>query len=136
MPIPDDERFERYLREFKPVAADPLPIEKRKRVIWRSWAFAFSAAAALIALIALVYAVRLQHRPAGEPSALGPAKSATVEQLANAQPLTLQGANDLLTHAPSFQAALDGVAFHRERANLPQGSGSALATLSKEDIKL
>ena len=38
--------------------------------------------------------------------------------------------------APSFSAALDNVAFQRQRRKLPQGSLSALAALSKEDIKL
>ena len=59
-----------------------------------------------------------------------------VEQIANSEPLTLQRANALLARASSVEAALDGVAFSRQRSNLPQGSQSALATLSKEDIKL
>ena len=135
MPIPDDERFERYLREFKPVAADPLLLERRKPLIWRSWVFAFSATA-LIALVALLFMARLRRQPAGAPSARRTAQPAALHELANSQPLTLQRANDLLTHASSFKAALDGVAFHRQRTNLPQGSESALANLSKEDIKL
>ena len=137
MPIFDDERFEHYLSQFRPVAADPLPIERRSPAIRRrSWMFAFSAATALAALIVLVFVVRVHRKPGGSTTVKGPATATVIEQLANSQPLTLQRANDLLARAPSFKAALDGVAFQRQPSKLPQGSRSALATLGKEDIKL
>lgn len=136
MPTPDDERFKQYLSEFKPVPADPLPIERRAPAIWRSWVFALPAAAALAILVAVLFAVRLHRKPAGPAIVKGAANLTAIEQLANSQPLTLQRANDLLAHAPSFKAALDGVAFQRQRGDLPKGSKSALSTLSTEDIKL
>jgi hypothetical protein len=33
VPTFDDERFEHYLSQFRPVAADPLPIEQRSPAI-------------------------------------------------------------------------------------------------------
>jgi hypothetical protein len=136
MPTPDDERFKQYLSEFKPVPADPLPIERRAPAIWRSWVFALPVAAALAILVAVVFAVRLHRQPAGPAIVKGAANPTAIEQLANSQPLTLQRANDLLAHASSFKAALDSVAFQRQRGDVPKGSKSALSTLSREDIKL
>ena len=57
------------------------------------------------------------------------------EQLTNAQPLTVGRANTLLVHAPSFKAAVDLVAFQSQAAQLPKGTHSALALLSKENTK-
>jgi hypothetical protein len=133
VPIPDDERFERYLRQFRPVAAEPLPLSKRARSIWRWWVFVLSAAAALAVLVASVLVIHFRRSPAQSPSAKN---MVGIEQVANAQPLTLGRANHLLAHAPSFKAALDGVAFQRQRNPLSEGTRSALASLSKEDIKL
>lgn len=131
MPIPDDERFERYLKQFRPVFPEPLPIEVRGRAIWRWWFFALPAALAV--LVASLLAIHFRRRPAQSPSAKN---MAGIEQLTNIEPLTLGRANHLLAHARSFKAALDGVAFQRQRSPLPEGTRSALATLSKEDIKL
>lgn len=136
MPTPDDERFKQYLSEFKPVPGDPLPIERRAPAIWRSWVFALPAAAALAVLVAVLFAVHLHRKPAGPAIVKSAANPTAIEQLSNSQPLTLQRANDLLAHASSFKAALDNVAFQRQRGDLPKGSKSALSTLSREDLKL
>jgi hypothetical protein len=133
VPIPDDERFERYLRQFRPIAPEPLPRERAGRTIWRWQVFALPAAVALAILVASVLAIRFRHRPAQSSSSKN---MAGIEQLTNAPLLTLGRANDLLAHARSFKAALDGVAFQRQRSQLAEGARSALATLSKEDIKL
>jgi len=133
VPIPDDERFERYLRQFRPVAPEPLPIERCGRAMWRWRSFALPAAAALAIVVAFVLASHVRRRPAQSSTA---ENMAGLEHVANAQPLTLGRANDLLAHAPSFKAALDGVAFQRQCSQLSKGTRSALATLSKEDIKL
>ena len=133
VPIPDDERFERYLRRFRPVAAEPLPIERRARAIWRWWVFALPAAATLALLVASVLGIHFRRRSAQSPSAKN---MVGIEQVTNTRPLTLGRASDLLAHAPSFKAALDGLAFQRQRSQLSEGTRSALASLSKEDIKL
>jgi hypothetical protein len=133
VPIRDDEQFERYLRQFKPVAAGPLPAARRRSALVRSWLYFVPAAAAVAVLLVLMFTPRGRSKPVIAPQA---ENSAGAQELATAQPLTLQQANELLTHAPSFSAALDNVAFQRQRRKLPQGSLSALAALSKEDIKL
>ena len=133
MPIPDDEQFERYLRQFKPLAADPLPVARRRPALTRFWLYFVPAAAAIAVLLVLFFTLRGRSKPVIARQAKSPAGS---EELATSQPLTLQQANELLAHAPCFTAALDNVAFQRQRRKLPQGSLSALAALSKEDIKL
>ena len=133
MPIPDDEQFERYLRQFKPLAADPLPVARRRRAVARFWLYFVPAAAAIAVVVVLLFTLRGRTKPVIAPQAKG---SVGTQELATSQPLTLRQANELLAHAPSFSAALDNVAFQRQRRKLPQGSLSALAALSKEDIKL
>ena len=133
MAVPEDERFERYLRQFRPVTPEPLPIKRRGPVSWRWWVFAVPAAAALAVVVASVLAMYLRNRPTRSP---GTKNSAAIEEVRNAEPLTLGRANDLLAHAPSFKAALDGIAFQRQRSQLSKGTRSALVTLSEEAIKL
>jgi hypothetical protein len=59
-----------------------------------------------------------------------------VEQVKDLRPLTLGSANELLAHAPSFRAATDRLAFQSQAIPLSKGTQSALAVLSKENIKL
>jgi hypothetical protein len=133
MPIPDDESFERYLRQFRPVAPEPLPIKRRGHAISRWWVFALPAAAAVAVLVASVLAIYFRNRSTRSP---GTKNLAAIEEVTNAEPLTRGRANDLLAHASSFKAAVDAVAFQRQRSQLSKGTRSALATLSKENIKL
>ena len=133
MPIRDDEQFETYLREFKPVAAGSLPAARRRSVPVRFCLYFVPAAAAVAVLLVLMFTLRGRSKPVIAPQAKN---SAGIQELATAQPLTLQQANELLAHAPTFSAALDNVAFQRQRRKLPHGSLSALAALGKEDIKL
>lgn len=133
MPILDDDQFERYLRQFKPLAADPLPVARRRSALVRLRLYFVPAAAAIAALLVLFFTLRGRSKPGTAPQAKSPAGS---EQLVTSQPLTLQEADELLAHAPSFTSALDKVAFQRQRRKLPLGSLSALAALSKEDAKL
>jgi len=133
VPIPDDEQFERYLRQFKPLAARPLPVARRRPGLVRFWLYFVPVAAAIAVLLVLLFALRGRSKRVIAPQAKSSAGS---QELATAQPLTLQQANELLAQAPSFTAALDNVAFKRQRRKLPQGSLSALAALSKEEIEL
>src|SRR5690348_18497535 len=55
---------------------------------------------------------------------------------AGGRPLTIRSANELLARAPSVKSALDELAFHGRRNQLPCGTQSALAVLGKEDFKL
>jgi len=129
VPIPDDERFERYLKQFRPAAAEPL-LGQQGRTVPRRWVFAFAAAAALAVLAASVVAIRLHRRPA---SSAGAESAAGVQQLTSVPPLTLGRANDLLIHAPSFKSAIDQLPFQPERRQVPEGAQSALAVLSQEE---
>ena len=132
MPISDDEEFERYLKRFRPLAAQPLPLPRAGGAPGRWWAFAIPVAAVLAA-VAWVVVVHLRPRPAPSP---GAEKIVAHQQVTNAPPLTLGRTNHLLTHAESFKAALDSVAFQRQRSPLAKGNQSALATLGKEDFEL
>lgn len=128
--MPDDDQFERYLRQFRPIIAEPLPVESRRRARW--WVFALAATAALAVIVTAVLVIRFHRKPAG--SAISE-RSAAIEQLTSAQPLTLRSANDLLARAPSFESAMDSLAFQSNRIQVEPGRQSALETLAKEDMK-
>ncbi len=138
MPTPDldderDDRFEVYLKQFRPIAPEPLPVERIRRVTRRSFALAVSAAVAAVILIASVLA---SHPRTGRShSSDGPGNLAGGERLIDQQPLTIGSANDLLAHAPSVEAALDRVPFHPTSSPLPKGKQSALAVLSEDHEK-
>ena len=126
MPILDDEQFERYLKEFRPLAPESLQIEKRpsgarRRFVVTMWASACAAS--------LLLAFLLWHRPK-------PSQSSSAPQFAGSQSLTIGRANALLVHAPSLKEAFDDLSFQPQPASQPEGKQSALAALSKENIKL
>jgi hypothetical protein len=133
MPVPDNERFEHYLRQFRPIAAEPLPLP-RPRTITRRWHwFAFAAAATTVLLVTTIVLFKTRSNPA--PSHNAPiAKYA--EQLVNAPRLTSRSTSGDLEHARTFEDALDSIAFTRQRISLAKGTQSALAALGKEDFKL
>ena len=126
MPILDDEQFERYLKEFRPLAPESLQIQKRpsrarRPFVVTMWA---SACAASVLLAFLLW-----HRPR-------PFQPASAPQFAGSQSLTIGRANALLVHAPSLKEAFDDLSFQPQPASQPEGKQSALAALSKENIKL
>lgn len=122
MPILDDEQFERYLKEFRPLAPESLQIEKqssrapRRRIAYLAWG---AACAAIVLLAFLVW-----NRPK-------PPQPANTPQLAGSQPLTIGRANALLARAPSLKEAFDEPSFQPEPASQPEGDHSALAVLSE-----
>ncbi len=131
---PDDERFERYLKQFRPLPPESLQTEKHRRATRRPFALAAGAAAAAAILVAAVLTMSPRRKPAHSPD--GTEDLAGVQQLTNPQPLTIGSASALLAHAPSFKAAVDLVAFRSQATQLPKGARSALAVLSKENAKL
>lgn len=133
MPGSDDERFEQYLKGFRPISPLPLPIQRSG---WTSRRAVVMAALAAAAAVLVVAAVMLRSRPEPNQSSQGESRPAAVEQLANSQPLTIRSANAMLAQAPSAKAAIDSVAFQSQKTPLPQGKRSALAELSKEKTKL
>ncbi len=132
MPTPDDEPFEKYLKQFRPLPGEPLKIEEPGRSTRRSLAFAAWAGIAAVLLVLTVLALRISPKR----SAAGIGQGSSAEQFMTAQPLTLGRANALLTGATSFKAALDNMAFHAQTSPLSKDERSAVAILSKEKIKL
>lgn len=132
MPIRDEEQFEKYLKQFRPVAADTLPVKKqvraRRPLLLAAWAA--MAAAILVAAMVSVFLHWPPHRP-GEVRKNRPG----VEELNSPQPLTIAKANALLAEAPSFKAAVDNMAFQSESKPISEGRYSALALLSEEATK-
>jgi hypothetical protein len=134
VPTPEDERFERYLKQFRPLPPETLQIEKHERAtrlpfVFAKWTAVAAAAAAM--LIAAVLTNQSRLKPTHSPSGTG--SPATVERLTS---LTIGSANGLLARAPSVKAAVDQVAFRSQTTPLSKGTQSALAVLSKENIKL
>ena len=133
MPVHDDEQFEKYLKQFRPVAPEALPLKEQDRARRPLWFAAWAAVAAAI-LVAVILSLRFYQRPSPvrETRVAGP----NVERLANPQPLTIRSANALLASAPSFKAAVESVAFQPGSRPLSEGRHSALAALGKEESKL
>ena len=132
MSTPDDERFEIYLKQFRPLFPHALPITKREREFPRFWVFGTWSASAAAAIILGVVSFRvILSRFPGRPK-----NPQSVSMNAPMQPLTMRYANSLLATAPSYKAALDEMAFHRERSTVPKDKQSAIAVLEKEKIKL
>lgn len=135
MPIHDnDEQFERYLKQFRPLAPEPLSTEKhvgrtRGALICAAWA-AFAAAVLFAAWLTVL--PRFKQVPSPDNAA----RLTGVEQLTSPQPLTVGSTSALLARAPSFKTAVDQVAFQPRAIELPIGTRSAFATLDKEDSKL
>jgi hypothetical protein len=127
VPAPDDERFESYLKQFRPVTPPPLQAEMPTRSRRNRLLAAASLAAALVLIVA-AFSLRVRpHRTSG---------AATAEPLQRPEPLTLGSANALLANAPSFKAAIDKVSFPPPTAPSSPGKTSALAVLSKEKSRL
>jgi hypothetical protein len=130
----DAERFEAYLKQFRPRAAESLPMAARRRVARLWFTLPAFAVAAMVILVLVVLAVRRHQQSSPVPRSV--ASSAGVQRLRKRAPLTIRDANDLLAHAPSFQEALDELAFESENAPAPRGRKSALGALSEELNKL
>ena len=131
MPIPDDERFEIQLKEFRPLVSAPLALPERSGRRWPlqlRWAGA--VAAVLIAGALMIYLS--STRPAGRKPT---PPTATAGPVAPPAPLTLGRANALLAASSNVRAAVNGIAFSSDRSPLPEGKQSALEVLSREEFR-
>jgi hypothetical protein len=127
-----DDRFEAYLKRFHPLSIATLPVERPSRTIRRGFVLVTTGAAAVILLVAAIVA----HSRAGRTDKLEAVANAVgAERLANTRPLTMRSANLLLAAAPSFEAAVEEMAFPPQTTPLPKDQHSALAVLSEERIK-
>jgi hypothetical protein len=136
MPIPDDDdQFERYLKQFRPLAPEPLPVVQWHRST-RARALGLCALAAAIgvAAFAVLYpSINSGHLPTGKEGV------SAVDPSPQVQRLTIGAANALLADAPSLKVALDGVAAQELKSQgipLVNGKQSALTALGKEKTKL
>lgn len=127
----DDEQFESYLKRFQPIAPKPIKglgvAETPRR-----W---FAPAASITALAAtFIVAVILWHTGNNRVAVRSAAhKEMFVDRHALLEPLTTRTADAWLATAPSFQAAVDDLAFRSGTTPIPQGQESALAVLSREE---
>jgi hypothetical protein len=130
VPVPDD-KFEIYLRQFSPCQPEPLPIKPRVYTHWATrgktiFTTGMAIAAVVVVAILLTYP-RTNHFQQSEGGL-----STNATHIEVARPLTIRSANTILGEAPSFKAAIDGIAFSRPATQLPKEMHSALSVLSKE----
>ena len=132
MPSPEEERFEMYLKQFRPIATPPLRLETSGGRMRHFFLIAAPAAAAVMIALAVTL-----HIPLVQTTGVSkPRGAASTAGLENRGPLTLGSANALLATAPSFPAVLDDMWFH-PAATPPAGDKtSAFSILSKEKSKL
>ncbi len=131
----DDDKFESFLREFRPRRPRPLTINglepgRRRRFVHRAWA---GAAAVIVVAAILFFIAKHGQKQPGTPDT---ARNSAPVEFASPEPLTIASANALLAQAPSVKAAVDQMAFSPQSAQVPEGKHSALAVLSEEKIKL
>lgn len=126
----EDEKFEAYLKRFRPLMPDPLPMQQTAKVSRRTWTVRawIAATAATVALVLLVQRHKARVRD------LSPSQN--VSSFVADLPLTVGTANALLATAPSYKAFIDDLAFRSANSEIPKGKESALTVLSKEKIKL
>jgi len=134
VPTLDDERFEAYLKQFRPLVPDPLPAVEpnsgaRRKFVLGAWV---AAAVAIVVLGALTFHIRTNRARVTE----NVVNVGNPEHLQDRQLLTMWSANALMAKAPSFKAMVDGMAFRSQAVPLPKGRRSAVAVLGKEKIKL
>ncbi len=129
---PDDERFETYLKQFRPLMPDKFPVSQikpapRPHSDLTIWAVGGVVATAILGVATVQV---LNHRVTGESN-----HSAKVTLLAPT-PLTMRRADALLATAPSYKAVMNELAFPPKSSTVPNDKQSALAILGKEKIKL
>ena len=134
MQTPDDEKFEAYLRRFRPIAPEPIPTlsvghSSRRSPPLGVW---LAAVAAILVIGAVIVHVRSSRIVVSYTSS----DAGFSERHAPSEPLTMQSANAWLATAPSVKAAVDDLAFRSQTGPIAQGKQSAVAVLSKEKLRL
>lgn len=124
----DDDKFEVYLKQFRPRSPEPLPVVTRGRHVRRALAVGSWAVALVLTgvLLATSWTAKPPHSSAG-------AGDRTTFQTADFHPLTIRTANELLDRAPSLQAAMNQLLLDSGENTIPK-SQSAFAALSKENV--
>lgn len=127
MPMSEDERFESYLRNFRPRPPSLPPRRRRGKV--RRFLISVSVAAGILVAALVGSHFRAAHRYLSRTSEDVPKANSTPR----AGPLTTEGANAALFRNSSVNAALDQMAFS-PRSNPPSaGQVSALELLGRRN---
>jgi hypothetical protein len=137
MSIHDDEQFEKYLKEFRPLTPAALPSEKKRGKNAKSgtaprMVALVAAAATMLGVVVFTFSLRLDQGSTSRTVA----RTDGTERLLNPQPLTIRSANALLLSAPSFEAAVNEMVFPSQATLLPKDKHSAITVLSKQRTKL
>ena len=127
MPMSEDERFESYLRNFRPLPPSPRPRRRARGKVRRFLISTVSAAAGI--LIAALLGFHFRARQARSPTSENVQK---VSSIPMAGPLTAGRANAVLFRNSSVQAGLDQMAFPMRSNPLSAGEVSALELLGEE----
>jgi len=133
--IPDDEKFEMYLKRFAPIAPEPILMPRLENASPR-WFRLTVWVTALTAILFILGTAILRDRGG---RTVVPKAARDVTSTRQREPLgllTLRRANTLLARAPSFKDAIDDMAFRSQSQPIPVGQQSEIAVLSKEKIKL
>lgn len=131
MPILDDDRFEAYLKTFRPIVPDALPLIANTQKSWRRFLLRSAVAAAAVVILGVISFHIVDSRVTEKRS-----NSASPEVASPKPPLTMQEANELLARAPSYKSAMDNLVFRSQGSVIPNDKQSAIAVLGKEKIKL
>jgi hypothetical protein len=135
VPTLDDDRFEAYLKTFRPIVPDALPSRANTQRSWRRMLLR-SAVAAAAAVIFGVVGFNIVFNVVKSRVTEQRSNSASLELTSPKRPLTMQDANELLARAPSYKSAIDNLVFPRQGSVVPKDKQSAIAVLGKEKIKL
>ena len=131
----DDERFEQFLRQFRPRAPEPLPTERPQHTSKRRFVFAGSTVAAAFILM-IVLTVTLAITRHFQPHTSDNTGRLGGERLPEPRTLTIGRANALLAQQPSVKAVIDNMTFRFQSPQPSKSMQSALAVLGKEKIEL
>lgn len=126
MQNPEEDRFETYLKEFRPLPPARLPFDAAKSPRRYPAAMAWALSAAAVVLIGVLLLWLSPGRPGIAKPKL-PQAAADVRE----EPLTLGAANQLLVNSTSFAAAFESL--DSESFSIPKGKESALAVLRQEN---
>jgi len=136
---PDDERFELYLKQFRPLMPDALPVNESRPVPRRHLVLAIGlvGAVALVIIGIGITSLRILNHPrVVDSNRSGSLRSSSLQGPAPTRPLTMHDANALLAKAPSCKALMNELALRPSSSTPSKKKQSAFAVLAKEKIKL
>lgn len=131
---PDDERFELYLKQFRPLMPDALPVNESRPVPRRHLVLAIGLVGAVALVIIGIGITSL--RILNHPRVVDSNRSGSLQWLGPTPPLTMHDANALLAKAPSYKALMNELALRPSSSTPSKKKQSAFAVLAKEKIKL